>query len=278
MAVIPGSTSFGLFTNHNINVDGASTLYNSFLVASEFGVPPGVAQIGPFAFDYEGDDTVSLVNDITDHWVEDNVAVQDHIGIKPVMITLMGRTSELTLKASVIRTISGSLSAVENGLSQVAAFGGVGKYTTGVADKMIASITQVQNIAVQIEQAAARIAQIANFFTTKGAQNNQQKAFTMLSALRNARTIFTVFTPFQVFYNMAIISVTAKQPAGTKTISDFTVTMKQLQFTDNISQSSLLTQYGGRAAAGYTPKQSGGFAAGVSARATTVTNFFTKPF
>lgn len=274
MAVIPGTTTFNSFTNHNINVDGAPDLYNSFLVTGEFAAPLGVAQIGPFAFDYEGDDTVSLVNDITDHWVEDNVAVQDHIGIKPVMITLMGRTSELTLKASVIRSISGSLSAVENTLSQVSAYGGTGKYTTGVADKMIASITQVQNIAVQIEQAAARIAQIANFFTTKGAQNNQQKAFTMLSALRNARTIFTVFTPFQVFYNMAIMSVTAKQPAGTKTISDFTVTMKQLQFTDNISQSSLLTQYGGRAAGGYTPKQSGGLATGVVKAFNQASKFF----
>lgn len=274
MAVIPGSTTFNAFTNNNINVAGASTLYNSFLVGGEIVAPFGVAQIGPFAFDYEGDDSVSLVNDITDHWVEDNVAVQDHIGVRPVMIVLKGRTSNLTLKASVLKSVSGALSAVENTLSQVSAYGGTGKYTTGVADKMIASITQVQNIAVQIEQAAARIAQIANFFPTKGAQNNQQKAFAMLSALRNARTIFTVFTPFQVFYNMAIMNVTAVQPAMGRTIADFTVTMKQLQFTDNISQSSLLTQYGGRAAGGYTPPRVNGLTTGVTTAVSNATKFF----
>lgn len=270
MPITPSSIVFSLLDNDN--VVGASLSYQSFLVAGSITQPFGVAQIGPFAFDYEGDDSVTLQNDITDHWVEDNVAVQDHIGVRPVMITLKGRTSELTLSASTLLGVSSALSTVENALSQVPAY--IGTYTPGIAQRIVTAITQVQNVAVQIEQAAARIAQIANFFAAGGHRNKQQTAFAMLSALRNARILFTVYTPFQVFYNMAIVNIQATQPANMKTVSDFTVSMKQLQFTDNISQSSFQSQFGGRAAAGYQPATSNGITTGITQTFSTVSAFF----
>lgn len=273
MAATPNTPTILGALKGDINVKGAPTLYQSFLVAGEITKPLGVAQIGPFAFDYQGDDSVSLENEITDHWVEDNVAVQDHIGVKPVIITLKGRTSELALSASILKSISGALSAVENGLSQVPAY--IGTYTPGVEQTLLTAITQAQNISTQIQQAAARIAQIANFFPSSGPQRNkQQTAFAMLGALRNARTIFTVYTPFQVFYNMAIMSVAATQPASTKTTSDFTVTMKQLQFTNNISLSNFLKQYGGRASAGYQPPTTNGLTTGINKNFADIKPFF----
>lgn len=252
----------------NTNSPGAADLYQTFLVQGEVAAPLGVKQIGPFAFDFEGDDGVNLENEITDHWLEDNTAAQDHIGIKPVTISLKGRISELTFSASSIGTISAVLSTVENALSQADAY--LGAYTPGVTQKLLTTITQVQGIAIQIEQAAARIAQIANFYPSGPQRNKQQTAFAMLSALRNARTVFTVFTPFQVFYDMVIMSVHASQPAGMKTISDFSVQMKQLQFTSDLSQSSFFTQYGGRAAVGYQPQTSNGLTSGIKTAASVV--------
>jgi len=230
-------------------------------------------QISSFAYDYEGDDRVALTNEITDHWVEDNTAVQDHIGVKPVTITLKGRVSELTFSAAKSGKLLAALAAVENRLSQVPAY--IGTYTPGVQQKVFEAITQVQNVAVQIEQAAARLQQLAALLPQGGLlRNKQQAAFATLSALRNARVLFTVFTPFQVFYNMAIENIDATQLGGTKTVSDFTVSMKQLQFTNTLSQSSFLAQYGGRAAAGYQPPTGNGVTRGVTAVTSTITKFF----
>lgn len=248
--------------NSNLNTPGVVNDYQTFLTVGGIIAPPGVLQISGFAYDDEKEDRVGLVNEITDHWVEDNTAVQDHIGVKPVMISLKGRISELTFSASTSGAILTALSAVESTLSQVPAY--IGTYTPGVEQKVLTAITQAQNIAVQIEQAAARIQQLASFFTPGPQRNKQQKAFATLSALRNARVLFTVFTPFQVFYNMAIENIDAMQPAGTKTVSDFTVSMKQLQFTSDLSQSSFQSKYAGRAVAGYQPPTSNGTTSGIA--------------
>src|SRR6185437_12425544 len=46
-------------------------------------------------FHYEGEQTATLESDITDHYIEDNTAIQDQIAIKPVMITTQGFIGEL---------------------------------------------------------------------------------------------------------------------------------------------------------------------------------------
>lgn len=258
--------------SNNQNVPGVADNYQTALTAGGIVAPPGVLQISGFAYDDEQEDHVGLANEITDHWVEDNTSVQDHIGLKPVMISLKGRISELTFSVATEGAILSALSAVENALTQVPAY--IGTYTPGVEQTLLTAITQVQNIAVQIEQAAARIQQLASFFTPGPTRNKQQAAFATLSALRNARVLFTVYTPFQVFYNMAIENISATQPAGIKTVSDFSVVMKQLQFTNVLSQSSFQAQYGGRAAAGYQPPTSNGVTAGVSSTTSAITSIF----
>lgn len=258
--------------SNNQNVPGVASNYEVALTAGGIVAPPGVLQISGFAYDDEQEDHVNLSNEITDHWVEDNTAVQDHIGLKPVVVSLKGRVSELTFSVATEGAILSALSAVENTLSQVPAY--IGTYTPGVAQTLLTAITQAQNIAVQIEQAAARLQQLASFFAPGPQRNKQQTAFATLSALRNARVFFTVYTPFQVFYNMAIENLDATQPAGTKTVTDFTVTMKQLQFTNTLSQSSFLAQYGGRAAAGYQPPTSNSLTTGVSTLTSAVTSAF----
>lgn len=208
--------------------------------------PSGVEQIASFAFDYHGADVVTMESEATDHWLEDNTAVQDHIGTKPVMVTLRGYTSELSLSADVLGAISTALAAVETKLSTVSSY--LGAYTPGVTDTMLKAITQAENIAVQIEQAAARAAQISSFFKTSPSWNKQQTAFAQLSALRDSRAVFTVYTPFEVYSNMVITSLRAEQGAVTRTITDFTVTMKQLQFTNDISVAVYSAYYAARAA------------------------------
>src|SRR5260221_4663943 len=47
-----------------------------------------------FIFDYEGEQSLSLEADITDHFIEDNTSIQDHIALKPVRITTHGFIGE----------------------------------------------------------------------------------------------------------------------------------------------------------------------------------------
>lgn len=266
----PEQTFYG-GTSGSVNVPGAAALYQSYLYPTIYA-PYGVKQIGPFAFDDEHDDSVSQANTITDHFVETNEAVQDHIGVEPFRVTLKGVVSELVFSQASEGLVLSALQTVENTLSQADAY--LGSYTPGATQTLLSAISQAQNVAVQIEQAASRAAQIASFFLSGPASNRQQEAYAQLSALRLARTIFTVYTPFQVFYNMAIENIQATQPALSTTKSTFTVTMKQIQFTSSLSSSSFSAQYGGNAAYGYQPQTSNGATNGLSSALTKVTNFF----
>lgn len=260
----PNAKDFGAFTQGDVNIPGTAPQYQAFLVSGRTVAPLGVRQIGPFAFDYEGDDNVSQQSEITDHFVEGNTAVHDQIGIRPVQITLKGSVSELVFGAALSNALLTTLTTVENGLSATNAY--LGKYTPGATQKLLTTISQAEAIAVQIEQAAARIAQIASFFVLPGT-NKQQQAYAVLSSLQLARVIFTVYTPFQVFTQMAIENFDITQPAGTKTQSNITVRMKQLQFVNNITQSSFLTRYGGRATFGYQPTVANGLTNGLQSAA-----------
>lgn len=55
--------------------------------------PPGIAG---FLFDIRGEEVAELISEITDHYVEDNTAIQDQVALKPEMITVRGLVAELT--------------------------------------------------------------------------------------------------------------------------------------------------------------------------------------
>lgn len=46
-------------------------------------------------FHYEGEQSAELTSDITDHFVEDNSAIQDQVSLRPVRITTQGFVGEL---------------------------------------------------------------------------------------------------------------------------------------------------------------------------------------
>jgi len=91
-----------------------------------------VPDIGEFLFDIEGTSQITLEADITDHYVEDNTAIQDHIALKPEKITLKGyqgevvtteqiqnkTTAQLISKLGVTSHWQNNLSTVKNTLSK----------------------------------------------------------------------------------------------------------------------------------------------------------------
>lgn len=69
-----------------------STLQNKAIVRPD-NPPRGIAG---FLFDIRQEETIELNSDITDHYVEDNTAIQDQVALKPEMITLRGLVAELS--------------------------------------------------------------------------------------------------------------------------------------------------------------------------------------
>jgi len=254
----------------NYNAPGVVTKVNQALSQISVIAPKGVRQIDAFAFDYKGDDVVDLSADATDNWLEDNHAAQDHISIKPVIVTLSGFVAELSMSSDLFSQFSGVISGIQNGLAQADAY--LGRYTPGMTDRLLNALTQVQNVVIQAEQALARGNQVLNLLTPGPKMNKQQKAFAQLSSLWSSRVLFTVYTPFRVFENMAIINIRAVQPKGSRTMSDFIVTMKQFNFTDNFVDYE--ATFGGWSAFDHQPLSANGGTTGTTTPLGTVTRAF----
>lgn len=187
-----------------------------------------------FLFNYEGEQSVRLESDITDHYVEDNTAVQDQIALKPEIIRTEGFISELNnvppAALKILQTVAQKLTAV-------------GAYTPGLSAAALLAYDE----AFFLYQVAANAANSAisawnsingtggesvvdaGGLTKESNQNQQQLAFQTFYGYWRKRTLFTVQTPWAVFQNMAIQSIDAVQDETTNTISSFKIAFKMIR-------------------------------------------------
>src|ERR1700729_4349756 len=70
-------------------------------------------------FHYEGEQVVSLQSDITDHYIEDNTALQDQIALKPEEVTTHGFIGELN---DVAPPILAAVQAIADKLTVIDAY------------------------------------------------------------------------------------------------------------------------------------------------------------
>lgn len=200
-------------------VDG---LANKFIVK-----PKNAKGIGGFVFDYEGETNLTIQADITDHYNEDNTAVQDHIAIHPIKLTLRGFVAELVLKPP--QGILGALSSIQNRLTTVPAY--LGKYTPGGLATIQKALTKTQNTVNTIDQSLARVKNIVGMFDkTAPGRSAQEKAYNKLQSLMVTKQLVFVETPYGTFNNMAVESLVLVQDELTKQWSDIVVTMKRMNF------------------------------------------------
>lgn len=241
MALIPElpSATFTAIPSGQAYVDG---LVNKYVLRTKSS-----AGIGGFLFDYQGDVNVSLEADITDHYAENNTAVQDHVALRPIEITLRGFVSELTLPKP--QGVAGALAAAQSALTQVNAY--LGKYTPGVAQTLSTVITQVQSTVNTINQTLAKAQNIISLFPgAPPTATKQAKAYSQLFTAMQQKLPMTVDTPYRVLHNMIIKRITFVQPEDTKSWSDISVTLKQINFVetatvaDNGSFAGRLAQQG----------------------------------
>ncbi len=217
-----------------------------------------------FLFDYEGEQSAQLESDITDHYIEDNTAIQDQITLKPVVISTHGFIGELN---DIAPAVLAPVKAIADKLTIVSA------YTPALsASALIAYNTAFQLYQVAQNAINSSVAAWSSINGTGGEsvisgsstnpislapnQNKQQKAFQQLYGYWQNRTLFTVQTPWAVFQNMAIKSMRPIQDSETRFITNFEMSFKQIRFAETQTVSGTIgTNQQGRAslqAAGIT--------------------------
>jgi hypothetical protein len=181
-----------------------------------------------FVFDIAEENRQEQTADITDHYIEDNTAIQDHIALHPERITLRGFIGELKQISPLSTSLSGAFKTINNKLGQAGAY--LGKYTPGMVNKIQSAVNQAQQVTNQVNNAINSISNLVGLFSSSTpAQTKQSRAYYILSALRVARQLFIIETPYGQFQNMAIESITFVQPKETIYWSDITITLKEIR-------------------------------------------------
>lgn len=214
-------------------------------LANKYIVKPVAAKgISGFVFDYEGESSISLASEITDHYIEDNTAIQDHIAKRPKRITLRGLVGELVMLKPA--GLLGALGMAQSGLTQLYAY--LGDNTPQMTQKLQEAATAVTGAINAFDQGLARVQNIVNMFDKSvPAQTKQQIAYTKLETLWDTNQIVTVDTPFKFFESMAIELVTCVQDPDTKTITDISVTLKEIRLAETETTKFDESNYSGRA-------------------------------
>lgn len=200
-----------------------------------------------FLFDYEGEQTVALESDITDHFVEDNTAIQDQWALKPEIVTthgFIGELNDISPKAlQLLQTLADKLvviSAYTPVLSTTALIAyneAFFLYQTAAnaANSAISAWSSINGTGGEnVIGSTGLQGDVFNASTGKisNNQNKQQVAFQQFYGYWRARTLFTVQTPWAIFQNMAIASLRAIQSPETRVITDFEVRFKMLRFAE----------------------------------------------
>lgn len=181
----------------------------------------------PMLFHIEGTNEVRRHAQITDHYIEDNTAIQDHATIEPARIRTAGFIAELN---NVPSALLAQLQTVATKLQVLTA------YTPGltIAAEVAYNEAFRANAAANLVQAAA--VSKWNWQTTQ-AQNRQQAAFLKWEGYFMERRMFKVQTPWRIYPLCLIEDLVAVQDESTRLITQFEVVFKEIRYAKTKSVS-----------------------------------------
>lgn len=233
----------------------AQSLSNLILVSpgKRNGIQPkkikGQNQPAAFLFHYEGENSVTLDSDVTDHFVEDNTAIQDQVALKPVLVSTRGYIGELNnvppQLLELLRTSAEKLTSVEAFVPQLTATAIIAynvalqAYQAEQAIEAAAvsawnSLPFVSNLTEQQKKDQAALGLVP-----EKPQTQQQQAFMTFFGYWNKKQLFTVQTPWAIFDNMIIKTIRITQDETTNAVSDFEITFKQMRFAQTLDRLQL---------------------------------------
>jgi hypothetical protein len=228
--------------NYSI-LGGISSNLNNYIVR-----PLNAFGVGGFVFDIEGETSVNLTTEITDHFIEDGSTIQDHIAVKPKKVTLKSYVGEV-----VDRQDDNTQTAVQKAVQKLTVI-------NSFLPVLTQSAQQALNYKKAIEDSPLNLSSITSAFSSKtinrvsdywafvknmvGNTSKQQQAYMYFKALMEEKIIVSIQTPFEFMSKMAIESIVAIQQEGTKYVSDFSITLKEIRTA--VMVSPLQGKYGGQ--------------------------------
>ncbi len=195
---------------------------------------------GGFVFDIQGESMANLSADITDHYSEDNKALQDHIAIKPKKITLKGYVGELVYAGEGAET--SFLARPTQKLTEISAF----------LPELSSAATQLQELigdptssTITLSSATDIYSLVKNSIGAFGNTQNQQGAYQYFAACQSEGILMGIQTPWEFLSNMAVETIVAIQTEDSIFMTDFAVTFKQIRIASTLTAASPLTGTGG---------------------------------
>lgn len=205
---------------------------NAFMVRPEIPQFDNQGEISGFLFDVKGRDEVNLQAEITDHWAENNVALQDHIAIKPVVIRVNGYVGEVRTNYDP-KTWQQTISTYA---SKSSAISFLAPEITTQAKATYNQMERLYNLYEKANETRKNLFDVFEGTAAAQTQTKQQKAFQFFKNAWLARQSFTVQSPWQTFDLMFITNIRATQDEETKYVTEFEITFKQMNFASTITR------------------------------------------
>ena len=200
--------------------------FSSYIVA-----PLNAFGLGGFLFDIATESMTNLSAEITDHYTEDNKAVQDHIAIRPKRVTLRGYVGELIFSNGD----TSSPSLTETLTQKLTTIGGFLPTLSAAATQIQQTVQNPSASSLNLSDAANIYGAVQNLLPSTGNGAKQQNAYAYFQSLMNQKVLMGIQTPWEFITNMAIESIVAIQDENSIYVTDFSVTLKQMRFAQTLT-------------------------------------------
>lgn len=172
--------------------------------------------------DIIGEETFTADCDVTDHYVESNIAYQDQISLKPKTFTIQGEVGELVWYQK---------DQDEQGLGQVAQrLEGVISFLPIRSKSFNQMKTKVMKGLQWIDTASNALSKLNTLSDSLG-NGKQQSAFSQLCQYRDERAVLTIQTPWGFLEGYVITNLKFTQPRETKDKTFISISFKELRTT-----------------------------------------------
>lgn len=184
-----------------------------------------------YLFDIIIDHSISLQNQITDNYIEDNSAIQDHIAHSPIVVTLKGLNSEVIYEPPTSLIDKVKYQIADKLGDKVYNFATTKLTVIPALLPPVDNITQMAKQTLQYIQASyERYNKIYKNLIGKAERRERLKnIYKYVITAYNNNTLATVKTPYQEFKDMAIQSVTLSQ-GNVNYAGDIEITFKQINW------------------------------------------------
>ena len=204
--------------------------------------------------DIVGEEVLTAENDVTDHFVESNIAYQDQIASKPKTYTINGEVGELVWYQR--DSLSQKVGQVAQRLEGVISF----------LPKQSRGFQQMKKKAMKIAQWVDVGSNIFDRFSDLTPDmTKQEQAYKWLLFWRDVRLPLTVKSPWGTLENYVVTSLRLTQPKETKDKSYISITFKELRLSSVTTVEFDADKYQGVAGLENEPKVEGGTTPGADA-------------